>query len=85
MFKAHYKCQVINITISNLHNLQTVISVCVFYCFTIIDGSLYYCVCLADEQDRIQKKTFTKWINSFLAKVCTLVLLFQVLKVLSSL
>lgn len=26
-------------------------------------------VCFPDEQERVQKKTFTKWINSHLSKV----------------
>ena len=30
---------------------------------------------LKDEREMIQKKTYTKWMNSFLSKVCCLLLL----------
>ena len=32
-------------------------------------SQLLFCVSFADERDRVQKKTFTKWVNKHLMKV----------------
>lgn len=31
-------------------------------------------MCSSDERDRVQKKTFTKWVNKHLIKVCAIAL-----------
>lgn len=30
---------------------------------------MYFFLCVSDEQERVQKKTFVNWINSYLSKV----------------
>uniref|UniRef100_A0A3B5A0B6 Calponin-homology (CH) domain-containing protein n=1 Tax=Stegastes partitus TaxID=144197 RepID=A0A3B5A0B6_9TELE len=34
-----------------------------------LNAHLYSLMCCADERDRVQKKTFTKWVNKHLIKV----------------